>query len=129
MVKNISKRKSAIPKRKETHPYRIGTKVFKVHKSTIRDIRKLQASTKCCLPKLPFSRVIREILMEVSQADTRLERKALLALQEAAEIYLTQLFEDSNLCANHSKRLTVRPIDMNLALTLRGVQDPGYIPK
>uniref|UniRef100_K4BRS4 Core Histone H2A/H2B/H3 domain-containing protein n=1 Tax=Solanum lycopersicum TaxID=4081 RepID=K4BRS4_SOLLC len=34
------------------------------------------------------------------------------ALQEAAEVYLVGLFEDTNLCAIHAKRFTIMPKDM-----------------
>lgn len=45
---------------------------------------------------------------------------ALLALQEAAEVYLVGLFEDSNLCAVHTKRVTLMSRDIRLAMRLRG---------
>lgn len=104
----------------------IGKKFFYVPATTIRDIQKLQGTTTKCIPKLPFSRLIREILMEHTKVHMKVERAALEALQEAAEIYLTQLFEDSNLCANHAKRITLKPGDMKLALIVRGITDPGY---
>ena len=44
----------------------------------------------------------------------------LLALQEAAEAYLTGLFEDSNLLAIHGKRVTVMQKDMKLGRRVRG---------
>ena len=43
-----------------------------------------------------------------------------MALQEASEAYLVGLFEDTNLCAIHAKRVTVMPKDMTLATRLRG---------
>ena len=43
-----------------------------------------------------------------------------LALQEAAELYLIGLFEDTNLCAIHAKRVTIMPRDMRLARRIRG---------
>lgn len=43
-----------------------------------------------------------------------------MALQEAAEAYLTGVFEDTNLCALHAKRVTIFPKDMNLAMRIRG---------
>ncbi len=49
-----------------------------------------------------------------------MESLALLALQEAAEAYVVGLFEDTNLCAIHAKRLTIMPKDMQLALRIRG---------
>ncbi len=45
---------------------------------------------------------------------------SLLALQEASEAYLVGLFEDTNLCAIHAKRVTVMPKDMQLACRIRG---------
>ena len=44
----------------------------------------------------------------------------MLALQEAAESYLTGLFEDTNLCAIHAQRVTVMKKDLDLARRLRG---------
>jgi histone H3/H4 len=36
------------------------------------------------------------------------------ALQEATEAYLTGLFEDTNLCAIHAKRVTIMTKDLRL---------------
>lgn len=45
----------------------------------------------------------------------RYQAVALEAIQEASESYLVGLFEDTNLCAIHAKRVTVMPKDMQLA--------------
>jgi histone H3/H4 len=45
---------------------------------------------------------------------------AVMALQEASEAYLVSLFEDTNLCAIHAKRVTIQPKDLQLARRLRG---------
>lgn len=45
---------------------------------------------------------------------------AILALQEASEAYLVSLFEDTNLCAIHAKRVTIMPKDIQLARRIRG---------
>ncbi|RYQ85475.1 hypothetical protein Ahy_B10g105049 isoform A [Arachis hypogaea] len=45
---------------------------------------------------------------------------AVAALQEAAEAYLVGLFEDTNLCAIHAKRVTIMPKDIQLARRIRG---------
>ena len=42
------------------------------------------------------------------------------ALQEAAEAYLVGLFEDTNHCAIHCKRVTIMPKDIQLARRIRG---------
>ena len=43
-----------------------------------------------------------------------------MALQEASEAYITQLMEDTVLCAVHAKRVTIMPRDMRLARRIRG---------
>jgi len=43
-----------------------------------------------------------------------------LLLQEASEAYLVGLFEDTNLCAIHAKRVTIMPKDIQLARRIRG---------
>ena len=43
-----------------------------------------------------------------------------LALQEASESFLVSLFEDTNLCAIHAKRVTIMPKDLQLARRIRG---------
>jgi histone H3 len=37
-------------------------------------------------------------------------------------MYLVQLFEDTNLCAIHAKRVTIYPRDIALARRIRGVR-------
>ena len=52
--------------------------------------------------------------------DLRFQSTAILALQHASESYLVSLFEDTNLCAIHAKRVTIMPKDINLARRIRG---------
>ena len=84
-----------------------------------RAIRKYQKSTCTLIPKVRFQRLVREIAQGF-KPDLRFQSNAVLALQEAAEAYLVGLFEDSNLCAIHAKRVTIQPKDMQLARRLRG---------
>lgn len=73
--------------------------------------------------KLPFARLVREIVQDYLGADAPLLRwqsVAILALQEAAEAYLVHLFEDTNLCAVHAKRVTIMQKDIQLARRIRG---------
>lgn len=69
--------------------------------------------------KLPFQKLVREIAME-QKLDLRFQTHALMALQEASEAYLVSLFEDTNLCAIHAKRVTIMPRDIQLARRIRG---------
>ena len=52
--------------------------------------------------------------------DLRFQASALRCLQEAAEAYLAQLFEDTVLLACHANRVTVMEKDMRLARRIRG---------
>ncbi|KAF7138654.1 hypothetical protein RHSIM_Rhsim07G0204800 [Rhododendron simsii] len=91
---------------------------FKPGTVALREIRKYQKSTDLLIRKLPFQRLIREIAQDF-KADLRFQSHAVLALQEAAEAYLVGLFEDTNLCAIHAKRVTIMPKDIQLARRIR----------
>ena len=97
---------------KRTHRFRPGT-------VALRDIRRYQKSTELLIRKLPFQRLVREIANDF-KTDLRFQSSAVLALQEAAEAYMVGLFEDTNLCAIHAKRVTIMPKDMQLARRIRG---------
>ena len=53
----------------------------------------------------------------------RIQSAALEALQEAAEVYLVRLLDDANLCALHSRRVTLMPKDIQLARRIRGERE------
>merc|ERR1712107_860846 len=55
-----------------------------------------------------------------TKTDLRFQSAAIGALQEASEAYLVGLFEDTNLCAIHAKRVTIMPKDIQLARRIRG---------
>ena len=97
---------------KKPHRYRPGT-------VALREIRRYQKSTDLLIRKLPFHRLVREIAQDFKN-DLRFQSAALNALQESAEYYLVGLFEDSNLCAIHAKRVTIMPKDLVLARRIRG---------
>ena len=97
---------------KKPHRYRPGT-------VALREIRRYQKSTELLIRKLPFQRLVREIAQDF-KTDLRFQGSAVLALQEAAEAYLVGLFEDTNLCAIHAKRVTIMPKDVQLARRIRG---------
>ena len=94
------------------HRYRPGT-------VALREIRRYQRSTDLLIHKLPFQRLVREIIQDF-KLDLRVCSSAYIALQEAAEAYIVGLFEDVMLCAIHSKRVTIMPKDMHLARRIRG---------
>jgi len=102
---------------KRAHRYRPGT-------VALREIRRYQKSTELLIRKLPFQRLVREIAGDFhvpgAPDGVRFQASALGALQEAAEAYLVGLFEDTNLCAIHAKRVTIMAKDMQLARRIRG---------
>ncbi|KNC51306.1 histone [Thecamonas trahens ATCC 50062] len=97
---------------KKAHRYRPGT-------VALREIRKYQKSTELLIRRLPFQRLVRELAQEF-KADLRFQSSAIAALQEATEAYLVSIFEDTNLCAIHAKRVTIMVKDLSLSRRIRG---------
>ncbi|KAK3857654.1 hypothetical protein Pcinc_036107 [Petrolisthes cinctipes] len=106
------KPKHRTPEAKGKHRFRPGTRALK-------EIRHYQKSTQLLIPKLPFSRVVKEILQSFGP-NYRLQSLALMALQEAAECYVIGVLEMANLCSIHAKRVTIYPADIRLARRIRG---------
>lgn len=99
---------------------------FKPGTVALREIKRYQKSTDLLLPRAPFQRVVRVICQDYDP-DLRFAAQALIALQEAAEAYLVGLFEDTQLCAIHAKRVTVMKSDMLLARRIRGDEKLDYL--
>ncbi|KAH7394595.1 histone-fold-containing protein, partial [Pyrenochaeta sp. MPI-SDFR-AT-0127] len=97
---------------REKRPYR-----FKAGTVALREIRRYQKSTDLLLLKLPFSRVVREIMADITgHGDMRIQPSALEALQEAFlyNSYILTLI-DCNINAIHAKRVTIQVKDSQLA--------------
>jgi histone H3 len=97
---------------KKSRRYRPGT-------VALREIRRYQKSTDLLIKKAPFQRLVREVAQDY-KADLRFQSSAVMAMQEASEAYLVGVFEDTNLCAIHARRVTIMPKDMQLARRIRG---------
>ena len=104
---------------KKRYRYQLGTVALK-------QVRQYQKSTELLIRKLPFQRLVREITCDHDVITSplcgkvRFQSAAIMALQEASEAYLVGLFEDSNLCAIHAKRVTIMPKDIQLTRRIRG---------
>ena len=85
----------------------------------LQEIRRYQKSTELLIHKLPFSCVVCEIAQDF-KTDLRFQREVNGALQEAAKAYLVGLFEDTNLCAIHTRHITIMPKDIQLACRIQG---------
>ncbi|KAL8674364.1 MAG: hypothetical protein Q9168_001224 [Polycauliona sp. 1 TL-2023] len=106
----------AQPQTRKTRRYKPGT-------IALREIRRYQRTTDLLLLKLPFSRLVREIALSLVPAGgeaLRWQSQAIQALQESAEAFMVHLFEDTNLCAIHAKRVTIMQKDIQLARRIRG---------
>nr|ARC76708.1 Cid5 [Drosophila ezoana] len=79
-----------------------------------REVRTLQRSPHFMIPRLSFGRVVREIMLQHTEAPYRITVGALEALQSATELFLTQRFQDSYLMTLHRSRVTLEVRDMAL---------------
>ena len=97
---------------KKPHHYRPGT-------MTLREINWYQKSTVLLIRKLPFQWLVHKIAQDF-KTDLQFQSSAVMALQEASEAYLVELFEDTNLCTIHAKHVTIMPKDFQLARHIHG---------
>lgn len=76
-------------------------------------MHKLQNSTNLLIPRLPFQRVVREIVQKYD-SELRLQGLTIEALRESSEMFLLQMFSDAYLCSHHAKRVTLQKKDIHL---------------
>ncbi|CAG2171783.1 unnamed protein product [Oppiella nova] len=121
-------RKQTDPKRREQPALGSGKRRHRYRPGTValREIRKFQCTTDLLLRKLPFARLVREVLQDIYPSnEIRWQSTALLAMQEAAEAYLIGVFEDTNVVAINAKRVTIMARDLKVVRRIRGRGDPG----
>lgn len=135
-TKAARKSAPAAEKAKKPHRFRPGT-------VALREIKKLQNSTDLLIRKMPFQRLVRELItareFKYGGEDVKMEKcgpyqdgndgkgdgvgrvssSFIGMIQDQAEAYLAHLFEDSNLCAVHAKRVTIQEKDMALVMRIR----------
>ena len=111
-----------------------GSSIRKPHKFrpgtvALREIKRYQRSTELLIRKTPFIRLVKDIMEDAAGTGKefgngiRLQAVAALALQEASEAYIVEVFEDANLCAIHARRVTIMKKDVQLARRIRGERD------
>ncbi len=89
-----------------------------------REIRKFQKTTDLLIKKAPFhfQGLVWEIVQDMSRkSDLQMQSTALLALQEAAEYFMVDVFNNTNLCTLHSKRKTIMVKDLVLAWCIQAI--------
>ena len=81
----------------------------------LREIKRYQKSTELLVRKIPFQRLVREVVFSLFPNDNyRFQSTALLALQEASEDYLVRMFSQVNDLAIHGRRVTIKPEDIHI---------------
>ena len=87
----------------------------------LQEICQYQKITELLIDNLPFQRLVWEIGQNI-RMDIRFQGTTIGALQESTEAYLVRLFEDTNLCAIHTKRLMILPRNIQFAHRIHGVR-------
>ncbi len=107
-----------------------------------REIRKLSRTTNLLFPKRPFQRLVREITQDF-KSDIRFTTASMQAIQvrialdvfeflqhlqlvlcaqEAAEIFVTEMFHKSDMARKHAKRYTLHVEDIRFSRFMTQVQ-------
>ncbi len=90
-----------------------------------REIRKFQKTTDLLIRKAPFQRLVPEIALKFGKRDLQMQSTAVLALQEAVEYFMVDVFSDTNLCVSHGKRVNIMVKDLVLACCIQGIGMAG----
>ena len=115
VFRNLAERRPSGERRKSKRQHR-----FKPGTVALREIRKYQKSTALLVRRLPFKRLMREVLHDQDMAQNfRVQGTAFEAMQEAAESFMVSLLSDAGSLAIHAKRSTVASRDIQLAYKFR----------
>ena len=109
--KKSKKSSQVIDRKKKFHRFRPGI--------ATKENKKYQKNTELFIRKISFQRLVREIAQEISN-DIIFKRSAILTLQEETESFIIKLFENSNICAMHGKRIAIYLKDIQITKRLLG---------
>lgn len=98
--------------RKQTQPRKRKDQISK-------EIVRLQKTTELCIPRLPFQRLVREIIQKYSN-NFRVQVTTIEALRESSEAFIVQMFEDAFALTIHRQRITLNRRDIQLCQFLGG---------
>jgi len=87
---------------------------FKSGTVCLREIKKIQKTTRLLIQKSPFKRLVKEITEDYT-AGIIYQKNALEALQEAAEDYIIEIFKNANKQAKYGNRKTITVGDVNMS--------------
>ena len=82
---------------------------------------KIQKNTDLLIRKTLFQHLVRELAQKIGKSNLQMQSTAVLALQEAAEYFMIDVFSDTILCTMHGKRVTIKAKDMVLACCIQGI--------
>ncbi len=99
---------------RKPHRWRPGT-------VALREIQKFQKNTHLLIRKAPFQRLVRKIALKFGKGDLQMQSTAVLALQEALEYFMADVFSNTNLCVMHGKCVTIMKKDMVLDCCIQGI--------
>lgn len=134
-LSQISRRSGGVPRLPSVSSSRINVKTGRVQKipqkkfpgyQALKEIRRQQASTDLLFAISPFTRVVKEIMQQMSSKQYRIQSGAIRALMEAAQAFVLTLFDSANLCTAHAKRVTLMTSDIQLVrriLHMWGMRD------
>ena len=83
-----------------------------------KEIQRYMHSTDLLIPKRSFQRLVKEIITK-ERNSYRCQTAAIAVLQEASEVFLTELFEYTNNAASHARRVTIMPKDLHLTKRIK----------
>ena len=97
------------------------------HRCVLQELRRIKRHMQPAIQRLPFQRVVREIC-ESQSVGIRWIAAGLLCLQELAEDYLVEFFNDGYILAAHAHRLTIMPHDFDTLRRLHFCYDQLLLP-
>jgi len=86
--------------------------------NALREIRREQKRTQHIIPVAPFNRLVQELSAKY-KSGLRFKSQAYAAFHTAAEDHLIKVFTDANKIAIHSRRETVQPKDIRIAVDMQ----------
>lgn len=95
-------------------------KYYRPSKETLNAIKRYKSSSKYEIDRKSFVQLIADIFQKLEKSYLKINVQAIELLQISSEAYLVGLFEDTNLTADHAKRVTITPKDVQLARRIRG---------
>jgi histone H3 len=88
----------------------------------LREMCKFQKTADLLIRKAPFHHLVQENLQDMSRKiDLQMQSTALLALQEAAEYFMVDVFYNTNLCPSHGKHKHSMVNDLVLACCIQEI--------